>query len=58
VPTAYDPAGGRSKSTDLAQEAVGDLGEDAGAVADQRVGAGGAAVVEVGQRVSAWSTMS
>ena len=35
---------------DLAEEGVRDLGEDAGAVADQRVGAGGAAVLEVAQR--------
>ena len=34
---------------DLAEERVGDLGEDAGAVTHQRVGAGGAAVVEVAQ---------
>ena len=36
---------------DGAEEVVGDLGEDAGAVTHQRVGAGGAAVVEVAQRV-------
>ena len=34
-----------------AEEGVRDLGEDAGAVTDQRVGAGGAAVVEVAQGV-------
>ena len=33
------------------EEGVGHLGEDAGAVTDQRVGAGGAAVVEVAQGV-------
>ena len=51
MPTAYDPAGGRSASSDGAEEGVGDLGEDAGTVTDERVGAGGAAVVEVAQRV-------
>ena len=35
---------------DVAQEAVGDLDEDAGAVAGVGLGAGRAAVLEVGQR--------
>ena len=35
---------------DLAQERVGDLEQDAGAVAGVDLGAGGAAVVEVAQR--------
>ena len=35
---------------DLAEEGVGDLGEDAGPVTHQRVGAGRAAVLEVAQR--------
>ena len=50
MPTAYSPIGGRSKSTLGAQQGVGDLGEDAGAVAGVRLGAGGAPVVEVVQR--------
>ncbi len=37
------------QSSDVAEERVRDLGEDAGTVTDQRVGAGGAAVVEVAQ---------
>ena len=53
MPTAYAPGGGSSTPTsstqDLAQEAVGDLGEDAGAVAGVGFGAGGAAVLEVRQ---------
>ena len=43
------PASGSVEVDDLAQERVGDLGEDARAVTDERVGAGGAAVVEVAQ---------
>ena len=50
MPTEYSPIGGRSKSTLGAQQGVGDLGEDARAVAGVRLGAGGAAVVEVVQR--------
>ena len=50
MPTEYSPSGGRSKSTLGAQQGVGDLGEDARAVAGVRLGAGGAAVVEVVQR--------
>ena len=50
MPTAYSPGGGRSKSTLGAQQRVGDLDQDAGAVAGVRLGAGGAAVVQVVQR--------
>ena len=50
VPTAYVLAAGSSKSTTVAQERVGDLDQDAGAVAGVGLGAGGAAVVEVAQR--------
>ena len=50
MPTEYSPSGGRSKSTLGAQQRVGDLGQDAGAVTGVRLGAGGAAVVEVVQR--------
>ena len=41
-----------------AQERVGDLEQDAGAVAGVRLGAGGAAVVEVAQGGDALLTMS
>ena len=54
MPTAYAPGRREVEVDDRAQERVGDLGEDARAVADERVGARGAAVVEVaqgGQRV-------
>ena len=50
MPTAYSPFGGSGDRGDLAQERVGDLDEHAGAVADLRVAAAGAAVVEVAQR--------
>ena len=43
-------AAGSSKSHDLAQERVRDLHQDAGAVTGVRLGAGGAAVLEVAQR--------
>ena len=48
MPAAYAPALGRVNGT-VAEERVGDLGEDAGPVADAGVGAGGTAVVEVAQ---------
>ena len=53
MPTAYAPGGGSSTpgpSWNGAQEAVGDLDEDPGAVARVRLGTRGAAVLEVGQR--------
>ena len=43
------PARREVEVDDLAQERVGDLGEDAGTVTDQRVGAGGTAVLQVAQ---------
>ena len=43
-------AAGQLEVDHLAQERVGDLDQDAGAVAGVRLGAGGAAVVEVAQR--------
>ena len=42
--------GGKRQAGDLAQEPVGHLGEDPGAIADQGVRAGRTAVVEVAQR--------
>ncbi len=41
--------GGEREVRDAAEELVGHLGEDAGAVAHERVGAGGAAVLQVGE---------
>ena len=42
-------AGGEREVDDLAQERVGDLGQDARAVTHERVGAGGAPVLQVAQ---------
>ena len=52
------PPAGSVEVDDRAQERVGDLDQDAGAVAGVGLGAGGAAVLEVAQRGQAWSTMS
>ena len=49
-PTPYAPAGGQREVDDGAQEAVGDLEQDAGAVAGVDLGARRAAVVEVAER--------
>ena len=51
MPTAYAPAAGSSNGGDGAQEGVGDLRDDARAVAGAGVGADRAAVLEVAQRV-------
>ena len=48
--TPYAPAGGRSKSTSAAEELVGELEQDPGAVAGVGVGARGAAVLQVLER--------
>ena len=50
MPTAYACWRGQLEVDDGAQERVGDLEQDAGAVAGVDLGAGGAAVVEVAQR--------
>ena len=50
MPTAYSPSGGRSKSTSARSSASGTWVRMPGAVAGVRLGAGGAAVVEVVQR--------
>ena len=47
------PGLGQLEVADLAQEGVGDLDQDAGAVTGLGVGTGGAAVVEVAQRLQA-----
>ena len=49
MPAAYAPRVGQLEVDDLAQERVGDLGEDARAVTHERVGAGGAPVLQVAQ---------
>ena len=49
MPTAYDPTRRELEVDDRPQEGVGDLHQDAGAVAGVDLGAGGAAVVEVAQ---------
>ena len=54
--TAYSPAGGRVDALafgPVAQQGVGNLDQAAGAVADQRVGAHRAAVIEVDQDLQA-----
>ena len=51
MPTAYAPASGQGEVDALAEEAVRDLDQDAGTVADVGLGVGGAAVVEVAQRL-------
>ena len=58
MPVAYAPAGGQVEVDDRAEEAVGDLDQDPGAVAGVGLGARRAPVVEVADAVSAWSTMS
>ena len=50
MPTAYACCGGQVEVDDLAEERVGDLHQDAGAVTGVRLGARGAAVLEVAQR--------
>jgi hypothetical protein len=51
--TAYSPAGGRSTPVCPAQQRVGNLDQDAGAVADQRIGPDRAAVIEIDQDLQA-----
>jgi hypothetical protein len=55
MPTPYMPAGGRAALARhlLAQELVRNLDQDAGAVAEQRIVAGGAAMLEVLQDLQA-----
>ena len=57
LPTAYAPASGSVEAGFGAQERVRDLEQDAGPVTGRRVGAGGAAVVEVRRASRPWATI-